>query len=55
MMCWCQKNVIFRRGQKQAKNTHFEPLFRDPQKQLFLTIFRVLTSFDDFMTADNKF
>jgi hypothetical protein len=49
MMCWCQKNVIFRWGQKQDKNSHFEPLFRDPQKRLFLTIFRVLTSFDDFM------
>jgi hypothetical protein len=54
-MCWwcddVKKNVIFRWGQKQAKNSHFEPLFRDPQKQPFLTIFRVSTSFDGFMTC----
>jgi hypothetical protein len=50
-----KKTSIFDEVKKQAKNSHFEPLFRDPQKQPFLTIFRVLTSFDDFMMCDNRF
>jgi hypothetical protein len=54
MYWWCvdvKKTRFFDEVKNRPKNSHFKALFRDPQKQPFLTIFRVLTSFNVFMTC----
>jgi hypothetical protein len=55
MMWWCQKKPQFWWGQKQAKNSHFEPLFRDPQKTAIFDHFSCVDEFWQFHDVLNKF
>jgi hypothetical protein len=44
-MCWCQKTWFFDEVKNRPKNTHFEPLFQDPQKTAIFDHFSCVGEF----------